>query len=98
MARQPARTPLPRPMQLHRVEPHLDAMRPGMFGNPAIGGTHGEVRWAAEPFPKGFPRETPRLVLRVLDLARPQPRPPTHPAARATPSLYKIASAMDLTL
>src|SRR5882672_10935 len=94
MARQPARAPLPRPMQLHRVEPHLDAMRLGMFGNHAIGGKQGELRVAACPFIKGFDLTTPRLVLTVVDLAQVQQLPLYHPPARATLALDNIPIAM----
>jgi len=36
--RQPARTPLPRPVQLHRIEPHLHAVTFGVRRNFTIGG------------------------------------------------------------
>jgi hypothetical protein len=47
MTRQPTRTPLPRPMQLHRIEPHLHAIRLSVLWNRAIGGKQGQLRVAA---------------------------------------------------
>src|SRR6516225_10311566 len=37
---EPACAPLTRPMQLHRVEPHLHTMRPRMLGDGATGGNN----------------------------------------------------------
>jgi hypothetical protein len=38
LAGEPARAPLPRPMQLHRLQAHLDAITPGVFGHLTVGG------------------------------------------------------------
>ena len=81
-------------MQLHRVEPHLDAMRLGMLGNNAIGRKQSELRVAACPFIKGFDLTTPILVLAIVDLAKVQHLPLYHPAAGATLALDNIPIAM----
>src|SRR4029077_11745434 len=94
MARQPARAPLPRPMQCHRVEPHLDAKRPGMLGNPAIGRKQRKLRMAERPLIEGFDLTTPSLMLAVVDLAQVQHLSLHHPAASTSLALDNIPIAM----
>ena len=98
LTRQPARAPLPRPMQFHRLEPHLDAMRLRVFGNCAIGRKQGELRVAACPFIKGFDLPTPILMLGVVDLAEVQHLPLHHSAASTTLVLDNIPIAMLLAV
>ena len=81
-------------MQLHRIEPHLDAMRLGVLGNRAIGGKQGELRVAARPFIKGFDQTTPSLVLTVVDLAQVQYLPLHDLAASTALALDNIPVAM----
>ena len=38
LAGEPTRAPLPRPMQLHRLQAHLDAITLGVFGHLTVGG------------------------------------------------------------
>src|SRR5712691_3793280 len=94
MTRQPAGTPLPRPMQLHRLEPNLHAMRPSVLGNRAIGRKQGQLRMATRPFIKRFDHTAPSLVLTVVDLAQVQHLPLHHLAASAALTLDNIPVAM----
>ena len=66
---QPARAPLPRPMQLHRVEPHLHTVRLRVFGKRPIGRKQKELRVVAGVFIKGFDLPTPSFMLAIVDLA-----------------------------
>ena len=43
MTRQPARSPLPRAMQLHRIEPHLQPIGPGVLRHALPGGKQREL-------------------------------------------------------
>src|SRR5712691_656049 len=78
----------------HCLEPHLDAMRLGMFGNRAIGRKQGKLPVAAGPFIKGFDLTTPSLMLAVVDLAQVQHLPLYHLAASAALALDNIPIAM----
>src|SRR5271163_1760271 len=66
---QPARAPLSRPMQLHRVEPHLHTVRLRVFGKRPIGRKQKELRVVASVFIKGFDLPTPSFMLAIVDLA-----------------------------
>jgi hypothetical protein len=57
-------------MQLHRVEPHLHAMRLCVFGKRAIGWKQGELRVAVSAFINGVDLPTPGFMLAVVDLAK----------------------------
>src|SRR5258708_18546661 len=94
MTRQPTRAPLPRPMQLHCLQPHLYAIALGMLGNRAIGGKQGQLRVSSSPFIKGFDHPTPSLVLAIVDLAQVQHLALHHLAARAAPALDNIPVAV----
>jgi len=67
---QPARAPLARPMQLHRVQPYLNAMRLRVFGNGAIGGKQEQLSVPLSVFIDGFDLPTPGFMLAVVDLAQ----------------------------
>jgi hypothetical protein len=69
LAGQPAGAPLPRPMQLHRAEPHLHAIAGGMDGHDPIGGKQGQLPGKLRFLVEGFDRPTPGFVLVVVDLA-----------------------------
>src|SRR5271169_4112441 len=68
---QPARAPLSRPMQLHRVEPHLHTVRLRVFGKRPIGRKQKELRVVASVFIKGFDLPTPSFMLAIVDLRPP---------------------------
>jgi hypothetical protein len=53
---------LARPMQFHRVEPHLNAMGLRMFGNSAIGWKQGELRVAEGNLIEGLNLTTPSFM------------------------------------
>jgi hypothetical protein len=91
---QPARAPLPRPMQCHRVEPHSDAMRLGVFGKRAIGRKQRQLCVAASAFIKGFDLPAPSLMLAVVDLAQIEHLPLHHFATSAALALDNIPIAM----
>src|ERR1700758_3728822 len=66
MTDQPARPPLPRPMQRHPIEPDLNALARGMSRHLAIGGQQGQLR-----------RPLGRLVERLVErLDGPAPQRP----------------------
>src|SRR5271165_949535 len=94
MTRQPARAPLPRAMQFHRVEPHLDAVRLGVIGDRAIGGKQRQLGVAARSLVKGFDLTTPSLLLAVVDLAEVQHLALHHLAAGTALVLDNIPIAM----
>jgi hypothetical protein len=94
MTRQPTRAPLPRPMRLHCLQPHLYAIALGMLGNRAIGGKQGRLRVSSSPFIEGFDHPTLSLVLAIVDLARVQHLALHHLAARAAPALDNIPVAV----
>ena len=54
MTRQPARTPLARPMQFHRLKPHLYAVAFGMRRNRAIGRKQRQLAMPPRIFIKGL--------------------------------------------
>jgi hypothetical protein len=70
MTRQPARAPLPRPVQFHRIEPHLHAVTIGAGRNLAIGGKQRQLAVSPAAFIKGFDQLAPSLALAVIDLAK----------------------------
>jgi hypothetical protein len=81
-------------MQLHRVQPHLDAIGPGVLGNCAIGGKQGQLRVPLRSFIKGFDQMAPSLTLAVVDLAQVQHLPLHRFATRAALALDNIPVAM----
>lgn len=98
LAGQPARAPLPWPMQLHRLEPHLhpEALRVRR---------HLTVRGKKRQRPRGLAqrikrldRATPRRALAVIDLAQIEHRALHDLAARAAPVLDDRPVAMRLAV
>src|SRR5258707_3700013 len=87
MTRQPTRAPLPRPMQLHCLQPHLYAIALGMLGNRAIGGEQSQLRVSSSPFIKAFEHPTPSLVLAIVDLSPSQHLALPQLAATTPPAL-----------
>ena len=98
LTRQPARAPLPRPMQLHCIEPYLHAMCLRVFRNAAIGRKQSQLRVAACSFVKSFDRTTPIVMLAIIDLAEVQNLPLYHFAASTTLVLDDIPIAMLLAV
>src|SRR5215470_18322956 len=69
----PASTrPLLRPVQLHRVQPHLHAVTIGAGRNLAIGGKQRQPTVPRAPFIKGFDQAVPSLELAVMSLISPR--------------------------
>src|SRR5215475_4085939 len=91
---QKTRAPLPRPMQLHRVEPHLHAMTFGTGWNLAIGRKQRQLPVPSAAFIEGFDRLTPSLALAVIDFAEIQHLPLDHFATGAALVLNDIPIAM----
>src|SRR5216684_6274193 len=94
LTRQPARAPLPRPVQLHRIEPHLHAVTIGAGRNLAIGGKQRQLAVPPAPFIKGFDQAVPGLELTIIDLAEVQHLPLDHLATGAALVLNDIPVAM----
>src|SRR5260370_9798249 len=82
LTRQPARAPLPQPVQLHCIEPHLHAVTIRAFRNLAIGAKHPPPALPLAAFLQASPppRPTPPLPHPCLPpLHHP---PPAHPPPR----------------
>src|SRR6266852_3063215 len=94
LTRQPARAPLPRPVQLHRIEPHLHAVTVGACRNFAIGRKQRQLAVPPAAFIKGFDQAVPSLELTIIDLAEIQHLPLHHLATGATLVLDDIPVAM----
>ncbi len=80
MARKPARAPLARSMQLHRVEPHLHPKVRGVIGNVPPGREQRELARPLALLVKGLDDPRPSRMLAVVDLAQIQDRALNHPA------------------
>src|SRR5882724_518531 len=94
MTRQPARAPLPRPVQFHCVEPHLHAVTIGTGRNFAIGRKQSQLAMPPAPFIKAFDQLAPGLALAVIDLAEIKHLPLDHLASGAALALDDIPVAM----
>src|SRR5215471_1200394 len=94
LTRQPARAPLPRPVQFHRVEPNLHAITVGACRNLAIGGKQRQLTVPPAAFIKGFDQAVPSLELAVIDLAEIQHLPLDHLATGAALVLDDIPVVM----
>src|SRR6266849_2846526 len=94
LTRQPARAPLPRPVHLHRIEPHLHAVTVGACRNFAIGRKQRQLAMPPTAFIKGFDQAVPSLELAVIDLAKIQHLPLDHLATGTTLVLDDIPVAM----
>jgi hypothetical protein len=60
MAGEPARTPLARAMQLHRIEPHLNPKALGMIGHRTLGRKQSKLSMPPAPLVEPFDNPTPR--------------------------------------
>src|SRR3979490_1533637 len=69
MTRQPARPPLSRTMQLHRIEPYLQPVGPGVLRNALLGGKQRKLATLLAPFVESFDHSAPGLALAVVDLS-----------------------------
>src|SRR5271166_4430050 len=69
MAGEPARAPLPWPMQLHGPEPDLHAMALGVFGQRPIGGEQGQLGGLLRTLVEGLDPPAPGLLLTAVDFA-----------------------------
>src|SRR6266849_8521845 len=94
LTRQPARAPLPRPVQLHRIEPHLHAVTIGACRSLAIGRKQRQLAVPPAAFIKGFDQAVPSLELTIIDLAEIQHLPLHHLASGAAFVLDDIPVAM----
>jgi hypothetical protein len=88
LACQPARSPLPRPMQLHRLEPHLHAISFGMLGHAAVGREQSKLPVSLIVCVQRLDYTTPIRVLAVIDFAEIQHWPLHHLAASTALALY----------
>src|SRR5690349_4164935 len=71
LTRQPARSfPLPRAMQLHRLQPHLFAIPLCLFGHAPIGGERPQASVLLFILVNGLNHSTPCLTLVIVDLAQ----------------------------
>src|SRR5208283_2979 len=70
LAGEPARAPLPRPMQLHRPKPDLHAMALGVIGQRSIGGEQSQLGGLLRPLVEGLDHPAPGFLLAVVDLSK----------------------------
>src|SRR5208282_3746860 len=87
LAGEPARAPLPRPMQLHGSEPDLHAMTLGVFRQRTISGEQGQLGRLTRLLVEGLDHPAPGFLLAVVDLAEIQHQALHHLAAGAAPAL-----------
>jgi hypothetical protein len=92
VARKPTRAPLPRAMQLHRIQPDLYPIVLGMLWH--RGRKQRQLLMALALFVEGLDQSAPRVVLAVVDLAEIQDRSLDHPAAGATLALHNTPIAI----
>jgi hypothetical protein len=88
IARQPARSPLPRPMQLHRLKPHLHAISFGMLGQVAVGREQSKLPVSLIVCVQCLDYTPPIRVLAVIDFAEIPHRPLHHLAASTALALH----------
>src|SRR5208337_1516638 len=98
LAGEPARAPLPRPMQLHGPEPDLHAMALGVFGQRPIGGKKGQLGGLLRPFVERLGRPAPSLLLAVVDFAEIEHLALHHLAAGAALTLDNAPVAVLLAV
>src|SRR5271169_3102057 len=98
LAGEPARAPLPRPMQLHGPKPNLHAMALGVFGQPPIGGEQGQLGGLLRPLVEGLDHPTPGFLLTVVDFAEIEHLPLHHLAAGAALALDNAPVAVLLAV
>jgi hypothetical protein len=98
LAGQPARAPLPRAVQLHRIQAHLDAVTLGVFGKLAVRGEQRELRALLHVFIEGFNDATPGLALAIVDLAQIQNLALHYPTIGAALGFNDVPVAMLLAV
>ena len=98
LAGEPARSPLPRPMQLHGPEPDLHAMALGVFGQRPIGGEQRQLGRLLRILVENFDHPAPGLLLAVVDLAEIEHLPLHHLAAGAALALDNAPVAVLLAV
>src|SRR6202035_4928757 len=96
--RKPARAPLPRSTQLHRIEPHLYAVPLGLSGKLRIGRKKRQLGVALRILVKRFDRTAPIVMLPVADLAQIQHLPLHHLATGTAPVLDDVPVAVFLAV
>ena len=98
MTGEPARTPLPRPVQRHPIELYLNAMAGGVRRHLAIGREQGQLGRALRRLIERLDDPAPSRPLAVVDLAQIKHRPLHHLAARAAPVLGDAPVAVFLAI
>src|SRR5271166_3458153 len=98
LAGEPARAPLPRPMQLHGPEPDLHAIALGVIGQRSIGGEQGQLSGLLRPLVEGLDHPAPGFLLAVVDLAEIKHLPLHHLAAGAALALDNAPVAVLLAV
>ena len=93
-----ARAPLPRPVQLHRPEPHLDPVALGVIGQRPFGGKQSQLPRAPAVLVEALDHPTPIGVLAVVDLAQVQNRLLHHPAPGTASALDNAPVAVLLAV
>ena len=83
MTRQPACSPLPRAMQFHRIQPHLQPIGPGVLRNALPGGKQRELSMLLAAFVESIDHPAPGLALAVVDLPEIKHRPLYHSTTSA---------------
>src|SRR5262249_24473519 len=94
LTRQKARAPLPRPVQFHRIESHLNAVTIGAGRYLAIGRKQRKLAMPPAAFVTAFDLLAPGLALAVIDLAKIKHLSLDDLAASATLALDDIPVAM----
>src|SRR5271166_3466390 len=97
-AGEPTGAPLPRPVQFHAIEPHLDAVSLGVIRNGPIGREQRQLCRLLRPFVKGFDNAAPRRALTVVDLAQVQNLPLHHFAPSTALALNDVPIEMLLAV
>src|SRR5262249_36169031 len=98
VASKPAGAPLARPMQLHRVEPHLDRKALYLIRQRPFGRKQGKLPITPASLVEGFDHAAPRRVLVVVDLAQIQHRSLHHPTARTATAFDNAPVAVLLAV
>jgi hypothetical protein len=98
LIRQPAGSPLPRPVQFHALKPHLHAIALGMFGHAAIGGEQCQLPIFLIIYVERLDHPAPGLTLIVIDLAEVEHRPLHHLAASAALAFHYAPIAVLFTV
>src|ERR1700761_1489471 len=98
MTDQPARPPLPRPMQRHPIEPDLNALAHGMRRHLAIGGKQGQLRRPLGRLVERLDGPAPQRPLAIVDLPQVEHLPLHHLAAGTAPALDNVPIEMILAV